>query len=62
VIRAFLRDYPPQIIHSGADALSSVRLPTDRNSHIPTGLPAVWATLSQLHRVEALARSITDRD
>jgi tetratricopeptide (TPR) repeat protein len=33
---------------------------TDRNTNIPTGLPAVWATLGQLPRAEALALSITD--
>ena len=33
---------------------------TDRNTHIPRGLPAVWATLGQPARAEALARSITD--
>ncbi|MFI7080910.1 hypothetical protein ACIBO1_26755, partial [Micromonospora sp. NPDC049903] len=33
---------------------------TDRNTHIPTGLPAVWATLGHPDRAEALARSITD--
>jgi tetratricopeptide (TPR) repeat protein len=32
----------------------------DRNAHIPTRLPAVWATLGQLARAEALARSITN--
>ncbi|MFI1996866.1 hypothetical protein, partial [Actinoplanes sp. NPDC020271] len=34
----------------------------DRNSRIPTDLPAVWATLDQPARAEALARSITDRE
>jgi hypothetical protein len=32
----------------------------DRNAHIPSLLPAVWATLEQPIRAEALARSITD--
>ncbi|WP_438867862.1 hypothetical protein, partial [Paractinoplanes ferrugineus] len=32
---------------------------TGRNSNIPTDLPAVWATLHQPSRAEALARSIT---
>lgn len=32
----------------------------DRNTNIPTDLPAVWATLGQYIRAEALARSITD--
>ncbi len=32
----------------------------DRNTNIPTQLPAVWATLGQHIRAEALARSITD--
>jgi tetratricopeptide (TPR) repeat protein len=34
----------------------------DRNANIPTHLPAVWATLGQHIRAEALARSITDPD
>jgi hypothetical protein len=34
----------------------------DRNANIPTQLPAVWATLGQPARAEALARSITDPD
>ena len=33
---------------------------TDRNTNIPPGLPAVWATLGQVTRAEALATSITD--
>ena len=33
---------------------------TDRNTHIPIGLPAVWAALGQAARAEALATSITD--
>ena len=33
---------------------------TDRNTNIPTSLPAVWATLGQVTRAEALATSITD--
>ncbi|SHN37970.1 P-loop domain-containing protein, partial [Actinacidiphila paucisporea] len=33
-----------------------------RNSRIPTGLPAVWATLGQPNRAEALARALTDPD
>ncbi len=32
----------------------------ERNSNIPTGLPAIWATLGQTSRAEALANSITD--
>ena len=32
---------------------------TDRNANIPVDLPAVWATLGQLTRAEALAPSIT---
>ena len=32
---------------------------TDRNTNIPTKLPAVWATLGQYIRAEALATSIT---
>lgn len=32
----------------------------DRNSHIPTDLPAVWVTLGQPNRAEALVRSSTD--
>jgi hypothetical protein len=34
----------------------------DRNTNIPTQLPAVWATLGQHIRAEALARSITSPD
>ena len=34
----------------------------DRNTNIPTQLPAVWAALGQHIRAEALARSITDPD
>src|SRR5208282_1194039 len=34
----------------------------DRNTNIPTNLPAVWAALGQHIRAEALARSITDPD
>ena len=34
----------------------------DRNTNIPTSLPAVWATLGQHIRAEALAASITDPD
>ena len=34
----------------------------DRNTNIPTRLPAVWAILGQHVRAEALARSITDPD
>ena len=34
----------------------------DRNTNIPARLPAVWATLGQHIRAEALARSITDPD
>ena len=30
-----------------------------RNDNIPAGLPAVWVTLDQPHRAEALARAIT---
>ncbi len=33
---------------------------TDRNTSIPVSLPAVWATLGQYIRAEALAASITD--
>ena len=33
----------------------------DRNTNIPTRLPAVWAILGQHIRAEALARSITDQ-
>ena len=33
---------------------------TDRNSHIPVALPAVWAALGQPTRAEALATSITE--
>ncbi|MFD1120763.1 hypothetical protein, partial [Sphaerisporangium aureirubrum] len=32
----------------------------DRNTHIPQGLPAVWAMLGNVLRAEALAYSITD--
>ena len=32
----------------------------DRSSHLPAELPAVWVTLGQPNRAEALARSITD--
>ena len=35
---------------------------TDRNTNIPASLPAVWATLGQHIRAEALAASITDPD
>ena len=35
---------------------------TDRNTNIPAGLPAVWATLGQVTRAEALASSITNPD
>ncbi|HET8660715.1 MAG TPA: hypothetical protein VFM55_17140 [Micromonosporaceae bacterium] len=31
-----------------------------RNAYIPAGLPAVWATIGQPTRAEALARAITD--
>jgi tetratricopeptide (TPR) repeat protein len=34
----------------------------DRNSNIPASLPALWATLGQHIRAEALAASITDPD
>ena len=34
----------------------------DRNTSIPASLPAVWATLGQHIRAEALAASITDPD
>ena len=34
----------------------------DRNGRMPVGLPAVWATLGQLPRAEALAWSITTPD
>ena len=34
----------------------------DRNANIPVSLPAVWATLGQFTRAEALATSITDPD
>jgi hypothetical protein len=34
----------------------------DRNTNIPTDLPALWATLGQHIRAEALAASITDPD
>ncbi|MFC3992989.1 hypothetical protein, partial [Actinoplanes siamensis] len=34
---------------------------TDRNSHIPAALPAVWVTLGQPARAEALARSMITR-
>ncbi|WP_330186355.1 hypothetical protein KZZ52_16475 [Dactylosporangium sp. AC04546] len=33
---------------------------TDRNTNIPTGLPAAWAALGQPVRAEALVRSIPD--
>ncbi len=48
------------------DLLASLRLAwyrnqlTDRNTHIPARLPAVWATLGQAARAEALAWSVTD--
>ncbi len=32
----------------------------DRSTHLPTELPAVWVTLGQPNRAEALASSITD--
>ena len=47
------------------DLLAALRLAwqraqlADRNAHIPVQLPAVWATLGQPVRAEALARSIT---
>ncbi|MEU7960771.1 tetratricopeptide repeat protein, partial [Micromonospora humida] len=50
---------------SPPDLLAALRLAwyrdqlADRNTHIPTGLPALWATLGQPIRAEALARSIT---
>ncbi len=34
---------------------------TDRNTNIPSGLPAVWVSLGQTIRAEALAASITER-
>jgi hypothetical protein len=33
-----------------------------RSNNIPTGLPAVWATLGRITRAETLAQSITDVD
>jgi len=33
---------------------------TDRNSNIPTDLPAIWARLGHTSRAEQLARAITD--
>ncbi|WP_194820891.1 tetratricopeptide repeat protein, partial [Micromonospora sp. S-DT3-3-22] len=48
------------------DLLAALRLAwyrdqlADRNTNIPTELPAIWATLRQPIRAEALARSITD--
>jgi hypothetical protein len=50
------------------DLLAALRLAwhrnqlTDRNACIPVELPAVWATLGQPVRAEALARSITNPD
>jgi hypothetical protein len=50
------------------DLLAALRLArhrdqlADRNAHIPTQLPAVWAALGQPIRAEALARSITRLD
>src|SRR5512142_2356732 len=35
---------------------------TDRNTNIPTHLPAVWAAIGQTDRAEALATSISDPD
>jgi len=35
---------------------------TDRNTNIPLGLPAAWATVGQVVRAEALATSIPDPD
>jgi tetratricopeptide (TPR) repeat protein len=51
-----------------ADIAAALRLAwyrdhlADRNTHIPTHLPAAWATLGQAIRAESLARSITDAD
>ena len=48
------------------DLLAALRLAwhrdqlADRNAHIPVQLPAVWVTLGQPVRAEALARSIPD--
>jgi hypothetical protein len=48
------------------DLLAALRLArhrdqlSERNAHIPAQLPAVWVTLGQPVRAEALARSITD--
>jgi hypothetical protein len=50
------------------DLLAALRLAwhrdqlTDRNTNIPPEFPAVWETLGQPARAEALARSITDPD
>ncbi|MFC6087679.1 hypothetical protein [Saccharothrix lopnurensis] len=33
---------------------------TDRNTHIPPGVPALWVRLGRPHRATGLARSITD--
>ncbi|MEU0558626.1 hypothetical protein [Dactylosporangium sp. NPDC006015] len=50
------------------DLLAALRLSwhrnrlADRNANIPTNLPAVWVTLGQPDRAEALAQSITSRD
>jgi tetratricopeptide (TPR) repeat protein len=33
---------------------------TERNAHMPTDLPAIWAVVGHLSRAEALARAITD--
>jgi hypothetical protein len=50
------------------DLLAALRLAwhrdqlADRNAHIPVQLPAVWVTLGQPVRAEALARSIPHRN
>jgi hypothetical protein len=54
------------LTHDQPDLTAMVRLAihrdhlADRNSAIPTNLPAIWVTLGQPNRAEAVAHSITD--
>ncbi|MBT2367134.1 hypothetical protein J7E88_17925 [Streptomyces sp. ISL-10] len=54
-----LSDTPtPDLVALGRLAVHRVKL-TERNDHIPTYLPVIWAQLGRHSRAEALARSIT---
>ncbi|MGW5066813.1 hypothetical protein ACWEQJ_11970 [Streptomyces cyaneofuscatus] len=55
---ALLRSPPPDLVGLSRLAVHRAKL-TQRNDHIPTYLPVVWAQLGRHSRAEALARSIT---